>query len=681
MGNTQKNRTLSSAQRVELTEKLRIPLSSLKLTVDQIQTLVYSDKYNLVYVVYKKSKKILKYNLLTMKLDETYRFNTTPIRLIELDRNQTRLYTVDQNTIKVIDTESNVALNTLFGYQSEDHIDIVKFFNYRYIAISLKNSKLFEVFDVISAVREGKVYNKGKSDHKLNFRAFGCSYDSELFSVLDAEYIYVFDLHNMKEISRRPHSGKETDILYVMKDKKHIFTLANGYIRIRKLKSLEKVKKFKFKKFKDSSEVQFMENDRALIIRENDGLRFVDLTSLENICYLEDFSIKYFFLCSNDKYLFSINDKNIIIYKFENYINEMRHEELGVPNTKIENTKKTSKTDFTCSYKKIYQYVRQGYIDLALIECRKIIRINTKEHKAYFITGKLLYLRGIYEASLEFINQAIYLSNQTVSIYFIWKGKLLFCLEKYHEAIEAFNKALFLDPKQQAATKNIGVVQKRMRVLKISDETQTRTSYPSFPTDAKLATIDTFNYEDMFDKAFTRTKSQEKTNAGGILDNIDIKAKSVTRVNNSGIRSIFNNKFDFWDILNPFSNNTPNDNTISNNLTQDLKTENLNRLTRPFIDKSFANFINTDDELSLASEDSDDFAIFDKRNTAPVNICGDISRAYPVTFTSIDHKVNFELKHSKKIASTKGKQGDQLLVSEQFHLIHPTRNEEISKFM
>lgn len=679
MGNNQTSRVPSVVQSIELTQLCSVSMSALKMPANRVKSICFADKLNTIFVAYKKSKKVHKFNLYMNKLEETYRFNSSPIKLIELNRMQNRLYICDRTSIILVDCEKNTHMTQLFSYQEEDCINVVKMFNNRFIVVSLKNSSLFEVFDTKTGIKEALVYNKNKIDSKVSFRSFGCSSDNEYLMLLDFEYLYLFDMQSMKEINRRFHKKKETDILHITKDKRYVFTMSSGYIVMRRLKSLEKTKKFKFKKFEKSKEVIFMQNEKAIMIAEPDGVRFIEILTLQSICFLEQPGLSYANILKNNKFLINMDATNILIYGFKGHDLSVSRSTnlLETPSNKQIN-KRTLKLDFTDNYKKIGMFVKQGKTDAALLECRKIMRKNDREHKAYFITGKLLFIKNYFDEALEFISQAIHLSSQKNATYFIWRGKVFYCLYRYKEAIEAFNKALILDPEKKSAAKNIEIVQKKLKELKNSLVLETDMSYPSFPTEVRTSTINTFDFENMFDKAFSKTKSKDDKPAFDMSLKVGKKIKSETDANAGLLNKALENTLDLWNFIVPFSKkDTGSSNDINVHALENLP----KKQPRPLIDKSYANFIDTDEELSIESEDNDEYADIRFKFSAPMDIGGHTSKMYPMAIQQNSGSTKNETNKAKILSTKKQEFLNPFVESETFFLMHPTHMDESLKFL
>ena len=682
MGNTQTSRLTSTVQPIELTNTFELPLSTLKISASRISAICYADKLNAVFVAYKMSKKVHKVNLCTKKLEDTYRFNETNIKFIALNKAQNRLYICDQNSLRLVDTERNTLMTILFSYQPEDHINIVRMFNYRYIVISLLYSKLFEVFDVKTGVKEGLVYNKSSGGDLINFTSFNCSHDNEFLILLDHDYIYLFNLQTMKELNRVYHKGKDSEILHVARDNKRLYMLSDGYITLRKLKSLAKVKSFKFRRFAGSESIIFMRDERAIVIVEKEDISFINPDNLEIICALKQPDLQFSCLSPSNRHLVTIDQKKILIYAFNGQLEESK---LGLLHTTTKNkrtSKKKAKIDFTDHYRLIGNLVKENRIDAALTECRQIIRQSEEEHKGYFVTGKLLALKCYYDESLEFMNQAIYLSSRAVATYFIWRGKVLYYMQRYQEALDSFNRALILDPEKASAANNIETVKKRIKAMKNSMVVASKLSYPSYPTEMEANTGNAFDYENMFDRAFLKAKSEESVQQGQMTISTGTKAKSEPKPSNNG-ETTESGGFNFLEFQRPFvSKNLSDEDKASYSVTElQASMENGDKVVRPFINKSYARFVNTEDELSLESNDEEFTGLaYEYSNTVQTRReSGDVNNIGYRTSEEYEDDIPPNKPEMKNIES----KGEEVYFdeSETFQLTYPTRDKEALKYI
>ena len=551
MGNSLYPKDMPQLDSCKLSILKSIKLKELHSKKSKVRNVCFSNQFNYLYISFKGSRKVIKYDISLDQVDFIFKKHTTSVQKMFLDRSQTKLYTCDKNKIYVYDCRKNKLRNILYDYTDGCLISCFMPLNDRYLAVSLSSHKVFDIYDLRTEIKESLIYNKNSIQLNYSFVAFHTTANSKLLYVLDHEYLYVFKLAKLKEINRRFHGGKETQILHSTKDNKYLFTLNKGYITALKTKSLDKVASLKFKQFENSQSLKIMSNDRILIVQESiSAIRVVDMVNFETVYILKQEDIGRFFVTSQEKHLVLTNDRTIVVYGLD-----FRFEGEGrEPSPHYENLLEFStvkkKVNFSESYKKIDYLVRKNEINNALIECRKIIRKNEKEHRAYFLTGKLLLAKFHFENAVEFFNQAILLSKQEVSDYFVWRGKAFFYMEMYREAVESLNKALILDPEKKSAKKNLKLAREKLKELEGSMVIDKNLSYPAVSNLSKIVSNRDFDYENRFVKAFKIDFTSEKSysqnlsfkarqsphksfNASEIISNKSISSKKTISIKNS----------------------------------------------------------------------------------------------------------------------------------------------------
>lgn len=502
MGNSVYGKETPNLKFTDLVSVNQVPLSVFKAPASRIRQICMSTIHNFIYVSFHNSKKVHKYSFSDQKLICTYKFNETPVKYMELNISQTRLFLLDSNSINVIDCEKNCLKRVLHNYADGQEIGLASFFNSRFIVVSLKDSRSFDVFDTKTAIRESMRYRQSQEKSETKCLDFGCTRDGDKMVLLDSENLYIFRMSKLKEMLRIYHKGLETAILHVSMDSKYVFTLRKGYITARKLKTLEIIMKFKFRRFQDKSAFEIMQNDRILMLRDSVlGIRMIDLLDQEVVYTLRHPKLRWSLLLKDNRHLVTVDETKIDVYASDV---ELEFTKSAIQNkTKKEEVKPPllNEIKLIAKYESIEDMVKRGQLEDALIECRDLLRVNPREHKAYFISGKLLMVKGFYEEGEAFLNQAIFLSLQKESSYFVWRGKALYFMKRYLEARDAFSKALALKPDRSSALKNLEIT--NLMLMKLNNNSSTEqpiTNLDSISTDTE-ATI-TFDYESAFEKAF-----------------------------------------------------------------------------------------------------------------------------------------------------------------------------------
>lgn len=551
MGNSLYPKDMPQLNSCRLSIQKTVNLKSLHNKKSKVRNVCYSNLFNYLYISFKGSRKVIKYDISLDQVDHIFKKHTTSVQKMFLSPSQTKLYTCDKNKIYIYDCKKNKFKNLLHDYTDGVLISCFIPLSDKYLAVCLHNHKVFDIFDLRTEIKESLIYNKNSIQLDYTFTAFHSTKNSKLLYTLDHEFLYVFKMGKLKEVNRRFHGGKETQILHSTKDNKYLFTLNKGYITALKTKSLEKVATLKYKQYDDNQALKIMSNDRILIVQESiSAIRMVDMVNFETVYILKQEDIGRFFLTTLQKNLIITNERSIVLYSLEfKFEGESRE-----PSPHYENLLEVSavkkKINFSEVYKKIDYLASKNEINNALIECRKIIRKNEKEHKAYFLTGKLLMTKLHFENAIEFFNQAILLSKQEVADYFVWRGKAYFYTEQYREAVESLNKALILNPEKQSAKKNLKLAREKLKNLEGSMVIDKEVNYPGLSNLSKIVSIRDFDYENKFVNAFqidlksdksvslkhsnkAKKSTRKSLNTSEIISNKSISSKKTFSIKNS----------------------------------------------------------------------------------------------------------------------------------------------------
>lgn len=703
MGNTIYGKETPNLKYIDMVSIHQVPLKTFKTTASRIQHISIANQYGFIYISFHSSKKVYKYSLTQNRPVQTYKYHKAPVQFMELSLSQTRLFTMDRNVIYVIDCEKDELKRVLHTYSEDSEIHKAQFFNNRFIIVSLKNCRLFDVFDTKTSVKESMKYRCVENEPKVSCLDFGCTVDNEKLVVLDSEHLYVFRMNKLKELLRINHGGKETAILHISSDSKYLFTLRKGYITVRKLKTLEKTTTFKFRHFNDKSMIDMMQNDRLLMIHEPSiGIRFIDLLDQESVYSLKHPKIVSSYLLKDNRHLIAIDELKIDIYASD--------VELEFSKSVVQKmSKKTDKVEegptdgeLESRYRNIELLVRQKDCDEALIECRDIIRVKPREHRAYFISGRLLMVKGLYDESEGFFTQAIFLSLQQEASYFVWKGKALYFLKRYQEACNMFSRALAISPNKSSAVKNLEIAKQMLAKM-----SKNLAGINSVTIDSSVDTNTdddiTFDYESAFEKAFGHSVSEdanEDQRGRSPMFNFRIDGSDGDLIDLTPL--IYNQDFDkkpngyYYSEEISFPNSNYDDKKFNfeqiskignENLTFVKKLKNCDKKSnfvkkmneepkKPFIDVSYAKCISTDQEATMTSVEPLDSNITGLRISIPrplklINSLK-VSKEPPVLIDS--KRVGIYIGGMEKSGN-----GGLIEQSEEFRLFHPTRTSDLPK--
>lgn len=92
-----------------------------------------------------------------------------------------------------------------------------------------------------------------------------------------------------------------------------------------------------------------------------------------------------------------------------------------------------------------YNYFVENKYDESIAECKKAVRLNPRDHRAYTIWGIALGELGRYDEAIEKYQKATALKSDYALGYYNW-GTALSELDRHHEALEKYMKALELNP-------------------------------------------------------------------------------------------------------------------------------------------------------------------------------------------------------------------------------------------
>lgn len=483
-----------------------IPLKELTKKSQKVKQVCVSTKLSCVFIVFKGSKKILKYDLSSKTITHVYKKQTNKVQHIFLNNSQTRLYTCDGSRIYIYDCGTDKFKRILHDYYDRT-ISCFRSLEGRFLAVALQDNKGFDIFDLRTEIKESLIYSKSPLTIHYSFKAFISSTSLELMGVLDHENLFIFRLTKLRQVSRKHHNGSTTQLLHMTADDKFIFTLNKGYINVLKTGSLEKAATLKFRKFRPDQWLRLTANGRLLLVCEDVGaVRLVDLRSFETVCQLKQEEINRLFLTTEDRIAVA-TQFTLVLFKIEAiFAGNLKKQKKSQNNIALNsgrlNSGRNKRADFTENYKKIDFLVRRGEVDEALIECRRIIRKDKEAHKAYFLTGKLLLTKQSFEDGVEFIDKAIFLSKHTIPDYFIWRGKALFYFGRYREAVESFNKALILDPEKKSAKINLKLTREKLEEAEGSVVITPTIDFPRISKLNQSLISNDFDFENKFVKAF-----------------------------------------------------------------------------------------------------------------------------------------------------------------------------------
>ena len=680
MGNTVYGKETPYLKYIDAVSMHQIPLTALKSPAKRIQAVCLADQYDYLYVGYHQSKKVHKYSLAQKRVVHTYKFHATAVKYMELNLSQTTLFTLDGNSVYVIDCKTDSLKRVLHTYNSGSEISRVSFFNNRFIVVSLKDCRSFDVFDTKTAVRESMQYRGAEDEAKVSCLDFGCSRDGERLLVLDSEYLYVFRMNKLKEITRINHGGKETAILHTTADSKYVFTLRKGYVTARRLKTLEKIQSFKFHEFPDKAALELMHNDRLLLVRDpNTGIRFIDLLDQETVHTLRHPRLVSSFLSKDNRHIVTVDES-----KLDVYVSDVELEFSKSAVRKRAKKNRAGNNAATCNelsqrYSAIEDMVRRGEVDRALIECRDILRISAREHRAYFICGKLLLIKELYEESEGFFAQAIFLSLQQEASYFVWRGKALYFMRRYQEALEAFSKALAIDPSKQSASKNRDVVERILTKVNESSKDTGESPNNQSNEDTTFEADITFDYESAFQKAFGRSSSKADSNEGKKDQPFNFRINDEDEDIMGTLPEFGHLKF-----LHPLGSYYLSEEIQLGAFTSDTTNLNFQKKDQAreeqLLDVSYAKFISTDNEqgvfnLKTTKKETDGFTVEDPPHCL----------AEQPEYAPRDKKQPPVIFESKRLGKSKRdftKAQTALLIeqSEEFQKLYPTHSQELARF-